>query len=172
MAASTVTVPYRSLLDDPRFHHSLVNGVAEPVPYFTQLRQTAYSPTTPLPGAASPYPGTSMPYPGTREAHPPYPPTPQLLMGGSLYSAGVTEVTKQQPQTPKPTVKREHQFSIQETIRRLPEFCDVTEEVLLNTLQNLIVEAFLGELVLTARPRIIALPPVSARSVRTSWMPE
>ncbi|XP_029557900.1 cilia- and flagella-associated protein 65 isoform X2 [Salmo trutta] len=159
----TLTSIFRSLLDDPRFHHSLVNGVAEPVPYFTQLRQTAYSPTTPLPGAASPYPGNSMPYPGTREAHPPCPPTPQLLMGGSLYSAGVTEVTKQQPQTPKPTVKRERQFSVQETIRRLPEFCDVTEEVLLNTLQNLMVEAFLGELVLTARPRIIALPPVSAR---------
>nr|XP_029506434.1 cilia- and flagella-associated protein 65-like [Oncorhynchus nerka] len=87
-------------------------------------------------------------------------------MGGSLYSAGVTEVTKQQPQTQKPTVKREHQLNVQETIRRLPEFCDVTEEVLLNTLQNLMMEAFLGELVLTTRPRIIALPPVSAR--RTS----
>ncbi|KAK6315486.1 hypothetical protein J4Q44_G00150150 [Coregonus suidteri] len=155
-----LTSIFRSLLDDPHFHHSLVNGVAEPVPYFSQLRPTPYLPSPHLPGTAAPYPGTATPYPGTREAPPACPPTPQLLVGGSLNSAGVTEP---QPRTQKPTVKREHQLSIQETIRRLPEFCDVTEEVLLNTLQNLMVEAFLGELVLTARPRIIALPPVSAR---------
>ncbi|XP_055727921.1 cilia- and flagella-associated protein 65 isoform X2 [Salvelinus fontinalis] len=159
----TLTSIFRSLLDDPHFQHSLVNGVAEAVPYFTQLRQTAYTPNTPLPGAATPYHCTSMAYPGTREAPSPCPSTPQLLMGGSLYIAGVTEITKQRPQTPKPKVERERQLIIQETIRRLPEFCDVTEEILLNTLQNLMVEAFLGELVLTARPRIIALPPVSAR---------
>uniref|UniRef100_A0A671KH62 Coiled-coil domain-containing protein 108-like n=1 Tax=Sinocyclocheilus anshuiensis TaxID=1608454 RepID=A0A671KH62_9TELE len=46
----------------------------------------------------------------------------------------------------------------------LPEFCDLVEDILLNMLQNLMTEAFLGELVLTTRPRIIALPPSSSRS--------
>ncbi|KAG5833909.1 hypothetical protein ANANG_G00280920 [Anguilla anguilla] len=52
---------------------------------------------------------------------------------------------------------------LQEAIRRLPEFADLVEDVLLNTLQNLMTEAFLGEVLLTARPRTIALPPSSAR---------
>ncbi|KAJ4933197.1 hypothetical protein JOQ06_030032 [Pogonophryne albipinna] len=44
---------------------------------------------------------------------------------------------------------------------------DVSEEVLLNTLQNLIMEAVGGELVLTAHPRTVMLPPVSTRARRT-----
>ncbi|KAF3842925.1 hypothetical protein F7725_001774 [Dissostichus mawsoni] len=44
---------------------------------------------------------------------------------------------------------------------------DVSEEVLLNTLQNLMMEAVRGELVLTAHPRTVMLPPVSTRTRRT-----
>uniref|UniRef100_A0A9J8A7U6 Si:ch1073-349o24.2 n=1 Tax=Cyprinus carpio carpio TaxID=630221 RepID=A0A9J8A7U6_CYPCA len=47
---------------------------------------------------------------------------------------------------------------------RLPEFSDLVEDILLNTLQNLMMEAFLGELVLTTRPRFITLPPSSSRT--------
>ncbi|XP_010778101.1 coiled-coil domain-containing protein 108-like [Notothenia coriiceps] len=43
---------------------------------------------------------------------------------------------------------------------------DVSEEVLLNTLQNLIIEAVGGELDLTAHPRTVMLPPVSTRTRR------
>ncbi|XP_046903244.1 cilia- and flagella-associated protein 65 [Hypomesus transpacificus] len=56
-----------------------------------------------------------------------------------------------------------HQLDVQKALRRFPKFSDLVEEVLLNTIQNLMTEAFRGELVLTACPRIIALPPVSAR---------
>ncbi|KAL0985623.1 hypothetical protein UPYG_G00159560 [Umbra pygmaea] len=218
----TLTAILRTLLDEPEFHRSLLNAVAEPVPYFSQMRETTLS------RAPSPtHPGTSTPYPGVtqREAPPPYPPTPQLLMGGKLCNAGVTESqatgqpnrpppsgpqpnkpppsgpqpnrpspSRPQPNNPPPSgpqpnrpqpnrpppggpqpnkpppnglqtlevVKME--LSVQETIRRLPEFCDLAEDVLLNTLQNLMMEAFLGELVLTARPRIITLPPISRRT--------
>ncbi|KAM4561619.1 cilia- and flagella-associated protein 65 [Fundulus diaphanus] len=41
---------------------------------------------------------------------------------------------------------------------------DVIEAVLLNTLQNIMMEAARGELVLTAHPRTIMLPPSSVRS--------
>lgn len=40
---------------------------------------------------------------------------------------------------------------------------DMSEDVLLNTLQNVMMEAVRGELVLTVHPRTIILPPVSAR---------
>lgn len=40
---------------------------------------------------------------------------------------------------------------------------DMSEDVLLNTLQNVMMEAVRGELVLTAHPRTIILPPVSKR---------
>lgn len=39
----------------------------------------------------------------------------------------------------------------------------IAKEVLLNTLQNLMSEAVSGELVLTAHPRSVILPPASAR---------
>ncbi|KAI1899114.1 hypothetical protein AGOR_G00058210 [Albula goreensis] len=59
--------------------------------------------------------------------------------------------------------EQEQHLSVQSAIRRSPEFADLVEDVLLNTLQNLMTEAFLGELLLTARPRTIALPPSSPR---------
>lgn len=40
---------------------------------------------------------------------------------------------------------------------------DMIEDILLNTLQNLMMEAVRGELVLTAYPRTVMLPPFSRR---------
>nr|XP_019945243.1 PREDICTED: cilia- and flagella-associated protein 65 [Paralichthys olivaceus] len=45
---------------------------------------------------------------------------------------------------------------------------DVSKGVLVNTLQNLMMEAVRGELVLTAHPRTVILPPVSTRTRRMS----
>ncbi|XP_019896730.2 cilia- and flagella-associated protein 65 isoform X1 [Esox lucius] len=150
-----ITSILRNLLDDPQFHLCLLES--EAVPYYAQLTThgRASFPTPPAASTAYLHGAT----PG--EAPPPSPGLPpQLGTGEGLCGA---EVTGSQIQE---AVKKEHQLNVQETIRRLPEFCDLAEEVLLNTIQNLMVEAFLGELVLTARPRIIALPPVCNR--RTS----
>lgn len=51
------------------------------------------------------------------------------------------------------------------TPQRVP--ADISEYVLMNTLQNLMMEAVRGELVLTSHPRAIILPPVSARLIHT-----
>uniref|UniRef100_H3B462 Cilia and flagella associated protein 65 n=1 Tax=Latimeria chalumnae TaxID=7897 RepID=H3B462_LATCH len=40
-----------------------------------------------------------------------------------------------------------------------PEFCNLVQSILENILQNITVEASRGEVVLTSRPRVIALPP-------------
>ncbi|XP_023578883.1 cilia- and flagella-associated protein 65 isoform X2 [Octodon degus] len=48
-----------------------------------------------------------------------------------------------------------------EAIGRLPSFANLREELLENMIRNILVEASRGEVVLTSRPRIIALPPFS-----------
>lgn len=50
---------------------------------------------------------------------------------------------------------------VSEQRQRVP--AEMCEDILLNTLQNLMVEAVRGELDLTAHPRTISLPPVSSR---------
>lgn len=44
--------------------------------------------------------------------------------------------------------------------RRLPAFANLQEALLENMIQNILVEASRGEVVLTSRPRVIALPPL------------
>lgn len=44
--------------------------------------------------------------------------------------------------------------------RRLPAFANLQEALLENIIQNILVEASRGEVVLTSRPRVIALPPL------------
>lgn len=44
---------------------------------------------------------------------------------------------------------------------RLPAFVNLQEALLENIIQNILVEASRGEVVLTSRPRVIALPPLS-----------
>lgn len=51
---------------------------------------------------------------------------------------------------------------------RLPAFANLQEALLENMIQNILVEASRGEVVLTSRPRIIALPPLSV----PRWGPE
>ncbi|XP_028250251.1 cilia- and flagella-associated protein 65 isoform X2 [Parambassis ranga] len=45
---------------------------------------------------------------------------------------------------------------------------EITERVLMNTLQNLMTEAVRGEFVLTEQPRSLTLPPVSTRKIDTT----
>uniref|UniRef100_A0A8C0VSC4 Cilia and flagella associated protein 65 n=1 Tax=Cyanistes caeruleus TaxID=156563 RepID=A0A8C0VSC4_CYACU len=51
------------------------------------------------------------------------------------------------------------QLKEKEIINRQPAVGNLVELVLENTLQNILIEASRGEVVLTARPRVIALPP-------------
>ncbi|NXK29229.1 CFA65 protein, partial [Arenaria interpres] len=53
-----------------------------------------------------------------------------------------------------------------EMMSRQPAFGTLVEQVLENTLRNILIEASLGEVVLTARPRVIALPSSPSRRPR------
>uniref|UniRef100_A0A8C5L8Q8 Cilia and flagella associated protein 65 n=1 Tax=Jaculus jaculus TaxID=51337 RepID=A0A8C5L8Q8_JACJA len=61
----------------------------------------------------------------------------------------------------KARLKEERERDEKEAIRRLPAFANLQEALLENMIQNILVEATRGEVVLTSRPRIIALPPVA-----------
>ncbi|GAA6072785.1 cilia- and flagella-associated protein 65 isoform X3 [Tachysurus ichikawai] len=142
----TLTSVLRSLLDDPAFHQELQNTLNDPVPYFTQLRPA--SPSLPMTSTETPHANYSVCLTASR---------PDTVAHSHTQSKGDYKPQSCQELNPK---LREQ---VQKSIRRSPEFGDLMEEILLNTLQNLMTEAFLGELVLTARPRSIALPPCSAR---------
>ncbi|NXS18073.1 CFA65 protein, partial [Mystacornis crossleyi] len=58
---------------------------------------------------------------------------------------------------------RHKQLSEKEIIHRQPAVGNLVELVLENTLQNILIEASRGEVVLTARPMVIALPPNPSR---------
>ncbi|KAG9271575.1 cilia- and flagella-associated protein 65 isoform X1 [Astyanax mexicanus] len=151
----------RSLLDDPQFQQVLQSTSDEPVPYFSQLRPASALPSPTLSHSTT----ETQCLEKNRFASPDLEPAPQHK--GSSYAVTHTQAQCEGEQEVKPEPHQEQQqkdmMKVQESIRRSPEFGDLMEEILLNTLQNLMTEAFLGELVLTARPRIIALPPSSAR---------
>lgn len=67
----------------------------------------------------------------------------------------------------KTIIKEETENDEKEAIGRLPAFANLQEAILENMIQNILVEASRGEVVLTSRPRIIALPPVSMNRADT-----
>ncbi|XP_052004731.1 cilia- and flagella-associated protein 65 [Xyrauchen texanus] len=149
----------RSLLDEPQFQQCLIEGDTEQVPYFSQLRPAQTLPTQTIHPSA-----VGNKNPGEMSSV-------STAVQAELYtestSTSDTQKKSECEQYSLQELPRELKMKVQESIRRLPEFCDLVEDILLNTLQNLMMEAFLGELVLTARPRIIALPPSSSRLQQT-----
>ncbi|XP_076787763.1 cilia- and flagella-associated protein 65 isoform X1 [Arvicanthis niloticus] len=67
----------------------------------------------------------------------------------------------------KTIIKEETENDEKEAVGRLPAFANLQEAILENMIQNILVEASRGEVVLTSRPRIIALPPVSMHRTDT-----
>ncbi|XP_004402829.1 PREDICTED: coiled-coil domain-containing protein 108 [Odobenus rosmarus divergens] len=67
----------------------------------------------------------------------------------------------------KVMVKEEQQRDEKETTSRLPAFANLQEALLENMIHNILVEASRGEVVLTSRPRVIALPPLSVSRIET-----
>ncbi|XP_071497349.1 cilia- and flagella-associated protein 65-like [Diadema antillarum] len=100
---------------------------------------------------------------GTRADSPPeQPPSAQagdevaLIPSRSVLQSspgGHTEYDYQQ------SLREERERLQEQNLKRLPEFATSLESVLENTIFNVIMESFRGEVNLSARPRLIALPP-------------
>ncbi|XP_038048739.1 cilia- and flagella-associated protein 65-like [Patiria miniata] len=176
----------RALLDDHDFHEALKDISDEPIPYFMQFGdrpQTLghqsteapltdpHKPLTPpdvfLPSDSRPSSGKSEPLAETVdiktiEATAVTPNGMDLIaVRSQTQSSGAlhTEADYQQ------SLREEQKRMEQQTLKRLPEFATLLESVLENSLFNIITEASHGEINLTARPRLIALPPSSTPQV-------
>uniref|UniRef100_UPI0009B41025 cilia- and flagella-associated protein 65 n=1 Tax=Monopterus albus TaxID=43700 RepID=UPI0009B41025 len=93
-------------------------------------------------------------------------PQPQVLLSGTKVGVNEEHHTEDREGTAG-CLENRLQTQNTQSAERVP--ADISKYVLLNTLQNLMMEAVRGELVLTAHPRFATLPP--AFTSRTGRMP-
>lgn len=128
----------RSVFDDPAFTQSLMGSTSTPTHRQVQEPPATHCSTSSHPAAQhqSRLSGTMA---GQKEQQ-----------HTTVDSEGTAGRSGNRPQT-------------QNTLHTDQVPADMIEDVLLNTLQNLMMEAVRGELVLTAHPRTVILPPFSRR---------
>ncbi|NXP52066.1 CFA65 protein, partial [Heliornis fulica] len=136
------------LLDNTQFHDTVKRSLDEPIPYFSQfqcresveLQDKRQCSTVPSSVSASPelYPEDGERREMRQEASP-------------------NELLESWEKTSE--IFHHKQLKEQEKTSRQPAFGNLVEQVLENTLQNILIEASCGEVVLTAQPRVTALPP-------------
>ncbi|XP_055575401.1 cilia- and flagella-associated protein 65 [Falco cherrug] len=141
----------RGLLEDTQFHDAVRRILNEPIPYFSQFRcaesaerQDRRQCST-VPSSVSASQDLCPEKDGERkEMRQETSPNKDLLESWEIF----------------------HQLREQkEMLSRQAAFETLVELVLENTLQNILIEASRGEVVLTARPRVIALPPSPSRRI-------
>ncbi|XP_019617941.1 PREDICTED: cilia- and flagella-associated protein 65-like [Branchiostoma belcheri] len=160
----------RDLLDDPNFQEAVDNIKNEPIPYFTQFSEKPLGePSLPQ----SPEYGQEEGERVSPLEEPPVAVSPDLepeLQGLSPEpSYEVPTPVAEEPGQERidalgveETMELEAKLEQQQALKRTPEFASLLEDVIENTMANIMMEASRGEVNLTARPRIIALPPSSA----------
>ncbi|XP_008291748.1 coiled-coil domain-containing protein 108, partial [Stegastes partitus] len=138
----TLTSLLRNILDDSAFVRSLIPLASKP---------HTYQPTETTSSHCASFPSSPRPPVCSTSSSPRASPQPPVLLSGDRQrtAGGSGAEAQRSPQA-----------------ERVP--ADMTEDVLLSTLQNLMMEAVRGELVLTAHPHTVISPPASPRSRRTS----
>ncbi|NWW67833.1 CFA65 protein, partial [Ifrita kowaldi] len=145
MVADILTGVIRSLLEDSDFQESVRKIQDEPIPYFFQFRSAKSAEHqdsrqgSMIPSRASASTDLDFEKDGERK---------RMSQESSL--SGLLEFYK---------ISYHEQLRKKEIISRQPAAANLVELVLKNTLQNILTEASRGEVVLTARPMAIALPP-------------
>ncbi|NXA83497.1 CFA65 protein, partial [Thryothorus ludovicianus] len=145
VVTDTLTGVIRSLLEDGHFQKSVRKIQDEPIPYFSQFQsaksaelQDSRQGST-IPSRVSASTDLDLEKDGEREK-----------MSQETSPSDLLESCK---------TFHHKQLREKEIISRQPAVGNLVELVLENTLQNILIEASRGEVVLTARPRVIALPP-------------
>ncbi|NXW40579.1 CFA65 protein, partial [Nyctiprogne leucopyga] len=147
----------RGLLENTQFHDAVRRSLDEPIPYFSQFRcaesaelQDRRQCST-VPSRVSAFPGLYPEKDGERKEM-----RQETSLNNDLMESWEIFHHKQ--------LKEQ-----KEMMSRQPAFGNLVELVLENMLQNILIEASHGEVVLTARPRVIALPPSPPRSWITAY---
>jgi len=91
----------------------------------------------------------------------------ELLKTDSMeQQSAMNEDEEVSPLAPAPPVcpeaKPERDSFLMDEIKTMPDFGSFLEDILASTLGNILEEALHGEVLLTARPRVVALPPCYA----------
>ncbi|XP_070585217.1 cilia- and flagella-associated protein 65 isoform X2 [Erythrolamprus reginae] len=135
----------KGLLEETQFQEAVARSLTEPIPYFYQFWSEKSAKQK-----KSPPSGTS-----------PETPSPEFSAKSRTDGEDISpRVTSLVSENLSVIIRKEQSREEKEFIIRMPAFANVAEMVLDNTLQNILVEASRGEVVLTARPRIIAHSPV------------
>ncbi|NXM21691.1 CFA65 protein, partial [Ploceus nigricollis] len=149
MVTDILTGVIRSLLEDGHFQKSVRKIQDEPIPYFSQFQsarsaelQDSRQGST-IPSRVSSSTDLDLEKDGERKK-----------MSQETSPSDVPESCE---------TFHHKQLREKEIISRQPAVANLVELVLENTLQNILIEASRGEVVLTARPRVIALPPNTSR---------
>ncbi|KAM6460482.1 cilia- and flagella-associated protein 65 isoform 3-T4 [Liasis olivaceus] len=138
----------KGLLEETQFQEAMIKSLAEPTPYFYQFWSEKSAKQKKSPTGTSPV--TPSPEFSTKDR------LDDEDLGRETVSPRCTSVSENLS-----VIIRKEQFREQkESIIRMPAFANLAEMVLDNTIQNILVEASRGEVVLTAQPRIIAHSPV------------
>ncbi|OXB77111.1 UNVERIFIED_CONTAM: hypothetical protein H355_007758 [Colinus virginianus] len=154
IVTDVLTGVIRGLLENTQFHNAVRRSLQEPIPYFSQFQHEKSAKTqqcSTVPSRLSAYPDLFTKEDGEgKEMRQESSPSNDFL--GSW--EGLSEIFHHEQLREQKTMMKRH-----------PTFRNLVEMVLENTLQNILVEASCGEVVLTARPRVIALPPSPFRRI-------
>ncbi|XP_068184475.1 cilia- and flagella-associated protein 65 [Antennarius striatus] len=126
----------RSIFHDPAFTQCVVASASKAITYESKEPGPSRSPSVPSTLSSATTPDQPVQLGGTMSR--------QREQCSTVVSEGTAECLRNTPHTPN-----------------VPR--DLSEEVLLKTLHNLMMEAISGEFALTAHPSTLTLPPVSTR---------
>ncbi|XP_054827614.1 cilia- and flagella-associated protein 65 [Eublepharis macularius] len=151
LVTDVLSTVIKGLLEESQFHEAVVRSIAEPTPYFCQFwseesaklhnkkQSSGTSPTTPSPEVS------------TKDRR-----EDENTSRGEVSPSGTSDAAE----SLSTIIRKEHFREQREAIIRMPAYTNLTELVLDNAIQNILVEASCGEVVLTSQPRIIAIPPL------------
>uniref|UniRef100_F6WFY7 Uncharacterized protein n=2 Tax=Ciona intestinalis TaxID=7719 RepID=F6WFY7_CIOIN len=154
----------RGLLDDPTFQVAAKDAGSEPIPYFPQLAQEKELEEvekTKEEGKETPHDEVSVK-------------TPKKLMDEILKQSEESRPMSRDSNTTTASDNKSlalsctHKQIQEQEIKRSPMFGGILEEILSSTISNIIDEALTGDVILTARPRVVALPPSRGQSASSS----
>ncbi|XP_043931157.1 cilia- and flagella-associated protein 65 [Protopterus annectens] len=158
VVTDTLITVIRGLLDDVQFHQAIAECQSEPIPYYSQFwsEESAQAAVQMLKNERSLQSSNLAPTQKDEQE--------------SVQNSEGTDLTSLQPDSAEGkenllTIIKEQQQQqeMKEKVKRLPAFGKLMHSILENTIKNVIFEASRGEVILTARPRVIALPPSTSR---------
>ncbi|NXD27312.1 CFA65 protein, partial [Spelaeornis formosus] len=139
----------RSLLENGHFQKLVRKIQDEPIPYFSQFQSTKSA------GLQDSRQGSTIPSRVSASTH--------LDLEKDGERKKISEETSPSDLLESCETFHHKHLKAKEIISRQPAVGNLVELVLENTLQNILIEASRGEVVLTAQPRVITLPPNPSR---------